>query len=143
MWQRQVRYTRRKHPNKPWHWKKNRSWGKLNPASEDTWVFGDKETGGYLLKFGWFKIERHVLVKGPASPDDSRLRAYWKGREKANQRGGLQSHSRPRLPQDEGVLLSEAGARRGPPSRSPRSAASTFTEITSPCVSVKRCRFLP
>jgi RNA-directed DNA polymerase len=83
MWQRQVRYTKRKHPNKPWHWKKGRYWGKLNPTSEDTWVFGDKETGRYLLKFGWFKIERHVLVKGTASPDDARLRDYWKGREKA------------------------------------------------------------
>jgi RNA-directed DNA polymerase len=83
MWQRQVRYTKRKPPNKSWHWKKNRSWGKLNAASEDTWVFGDKETGRYLLKFGWFKIERHVLVKGTASPDDSRLREYWKGREQA------------------------------------------------------------
>jgi len=72
-----------KHPNKPWHWKKSRYWGKLNPASEDTWVFGDKGTGRYLLKFGWFKIERHVLVKGTASPDDARLRAYWKGREQA------------------------------------------------------------
>lgn len=83
MWQRQVRYTKRKHPNKPWHWKKNRYWGKLNPAREDTWVFGDKETDRYLLKFGWFKIERHVLVRGAASPDDSRLREYWKGREQA------------------------------------------------------------
>ena len=86
MWQRQVRYTKRKHPNKPWHWKKNRYWGKLNPASEDTWVFGDKETGRYLLKFGWLKIERHVLVKGKASPDDPQLREYWKGREKAKAR---------------------------------------------------------
>ena len=24
MWQRQVRYTKRKHPNKPWRWKKSR-----------------------------------------------------------------------------------------------------------------------
>ncbi len=83
MWQRQVRYAKRKHPNKPWHWRKNRYWGKLNPASEDTWVFGDKDSGRYLLKFGWFKIERHILVKGNASPDDPQLRDYWKGREKA------------------------------------------------------------
>lgn len=83
MWQRQVRYTKRKHPNKPWYWKKSRYWGKLNPASEDTWVFGDKETGRYLLKFGWFKIERHILVKGTASPDNPQLREYWKGRDQA------------------------------------------------------------
>jgi RNA-directed DNA polymerase len=40
-------------------------------------------TIGYLLKFGWFKIERHTLVKGRSSPDDPQLREYWKGREKA------------------------------------------------------------
>jgi RNA-directed DNA polymerase len=44
-------------------------------------VFGDKQTGAYLLKFGWFPIERHTLVKGTSSPDDPRLRDYWKKRQ--------------------------------------------------------------
>jgi RNA-directed DNA polymerase len=81
--QREVRYAKRGHPNKPWHWIKTRYWGRWNPARQDHWVFGNKHTGHYLLKFAWFKIERHVLVKGTASPDDPNLRSYWLSREKA------------------------------------------------------------
>jgi RNA-directed DNA polymerase len=46
-------------------------------------VFGDKRTGGYLLKFSWFPIERHTLVKGTSSPDDPCLKAYWAKRQAA------------------------------------------------------------
>ena len=52
-------------------------------SRQDNWVFGDKPSGAYLLKFGWFPIERHVLVKGRSSPDDPSLKAYWLVREKA------------------------------------------------------------
>jgi len=55
----------------------------MNKGRKDNWVFGDKHTGSYLLKFKWIKIERHVLVKGRSSPDDPSLQAYWKAREKA------------------------------------------------------------
>src|SRR5437588_697455 len=41
---------------------------------------GDTRTGAYLLKFGWFPIERHILVRGTASPDDPSLRDYWRMR---------------------------------------------------------------
>ncbi len=30
-----------------------------------------------MLKFSWFNISRHVLVKGRSSPDDPQLRDYW------------------------------------------------------------------
>jgi RNA-directed DNA polymerase len=43
-------------------------------------VFGERQTGRHLLKFAWFKIERHVLVKDTASPDDPTLRLYWQTR---------------------------------------------------------------
>jgi hypothetical protein len=39
--------------------------------------------GVYLLKFGWFPVRRHVLVRGTASPDDPHLRAYWQQRTAA------------------------------------------------------------
>src|SRR5262249_19851287 len=84
MQHRATRYTRRMHPNKPWKWRKNRYWGRLNPGREDRWVFGDKHTGAYLLKFGWFKIVRHPLVRGRSSPDDPGLRDYWWARRKIN-----------------------------------------------------------
>src|SRR5215471_12178716 len=83
MFQREVRYAKRTHPNKPWKWLKGRYWDKLNPKRNDTWVFGDKTQETYLLKFSWFKIERHTMVKGKASPDDPALQEYWQKRQKA------------------------------------------------------------
>ena len=56
----------------------------MNPNRQDNWVFGDKHTGRHLLKFSWFKIVRHELVRGRASPDDPDLRDYWWERRKVN-----------------------------------------------------------
>jgi RNA-directed DNA polymerase len=80
------RYTRWTHPQKPKDWRQRKYWGRLNPDRADPWVFGDKQTGGYLLKFSWFPIERHTLVKGTASPDDPKLKDYWKERQAAKAR---------------------------------------------------------
>lgn len=75
MFVRATRYVRRTHPKKPRDWLDAKYWGKLNLERSDTWVFGDKHSGMHLVKFGWFSIERHSLVKGHASPDDPHLRA--------------------------------------------------------------------
>jgi RNA-directed DNA polymerase len=50
MWHRQQRDANRTHPNKSAKWKFARYGGKLSPKHEDRWVFGNKQTGGYLLK---------------------------------------------------------------------------------------------
>jgi RNA-directed DNA polymerase len=84
MHRRAKRYARHTHPRKPWKWIKARYWGKLNPERNDRWVFGDKRSGAYLLKFRWFKIVRHAMVRGTASPDDPDLREYWWERRKVN-----------------------------------------------------------
>ena len=84
MHRRAMRYARSTHPTKPAYWLRRRYWGKLNKERDDQWVFGDKRSGHHLLKFNWFKIERHVLVKGRASPDDASLREYWWQRRKVN-----------------------------------------------------------
>jgi RNA-directed DNA polymerase len=81
MFYKEDRYTRRAHPKKNKDWRHQRYWGRLHLERNDPWVFGDKQTGAYLLKFSWFPIERHVLVKGTASPDDPRLRDYWMKRQ--------------------------------------------------------------
>jgi len=73
----EMHFVRFSHPKKPWYWRKQRYWGRLNPHRKDTWVFGDKPSGHYLLRFQWFKIRRHVMVKGIFSPDDPGLREYW------------------------------------------------------------------
>jgi RNA-directed DNA polymerase len=86
MFHRQVRYANHRHPRKTSAWRRQKYWGRLNPDREDYWVFGDKHTGHYLLKFSWFTIERHTLVRGRASPDDPSLREYWWSRRKVNQR---------------------------------------------------------
>jgi RNA-directed DNA polymerase len=93
MYGRAYRYTKFTHPYKSWQWRQNRYWGKLNLKRNDRWVFGDKASGRYLLKFAWFPIERHQLVKGSASPDDARLTAYRVNRRKA-QAASLASQAR-------------------------------------------------
>jgi RNA-directed DNA polymerase len=49
-------------------------------------VFAAKRTGQYLLKFSGFRIERHRLVRGTASPDDPDWREYWWERRRVNSR---------------------------------------------------------
>jgi len=83
MYLREKIYTRRTQPTKPWYWRKAKYFGRLNLSRDDNGVFGDKRTGFYLLKFSWFPIKRHVLVRGNASPDDPSLRVYWAERAAA------------------------------------------------------------
>ena len=78
-----LRYTKRTHPNKSVRWQRQRYFGRFNLDRLDSWTFGDKQTGGYLLRFEWFPIERHALVRGKASPDDPSLRDYWENRQSA------------------------------------------------------------
>jgi RNA-directed DNA polymerase len=78
-----LRYTKRMHPKQSIKWQRQRYWGQFNLDRLDSWTFGDKRTGGYLLRFDWFPIERHTLVRGKASPDDPRLKAYWEERQAA------------------------------------------------------------
>ena len=58
------------HPRKGRRWVVGRYFGRFHPDRQDQWVFGDRDSGRYLPKFAWTKIERHMLVQGGASPDD-------------------------------------------------------------------------
>ena len=82
MWKLTYKWARFSHPSKPARWVTSRYYGKLCPTRNDTWVFGDRETGAYLLKHSWTSIRRHVLVKGRASPDDPDLAGYWEYRRR-------------------------------------------------------------
>jgi RNA-directed DNA polymerase len=77
MFRREARFAKYSHPTKSNAWRRARYWGQLNKRRDDRWVFGDKHTGAYLLKYRWTKIRRHVLVRGNSSPDDPALRKYW------------------------------------------------------------------
>jgi RNA-directed DNA polymerase len=80
VWRLLYKWARWRHRNKPRHWVVARYFGKFNKFRNDRWVFGDRDSGAYLVKFSWTGIERHVPVKGAASPDDPALASYWAGR---------------------------------------------------------------
>ena len=86
LFRRQVRFVNRTHPKKNTKWKKDKYWGRLNLQRKDNWVFGDKQTGNYMLKFSWTKIKRHPLISKRASPDDPSLIEYWSKRNKNRQK---------------------------------------------------------
>lgn len=107
MFHRAVRYVKHTHPNKPQHWRQSRYWGRLNLERCDRWVFGDKTTGMHLLKFSWFRISRHTLVKGKSSPDDPNLKSYWLKREKAKAKS--LTPSKQKIAQKQGGLCPQCG----------------------------------
>ena len=81
MFRRECRYINRTHPNKSRKWKDKRYFGAFNRDHPfDKWVFGDEAQRHYLWKFRWTKIQRHIKVKGAASPDDPSLTRYWEKR---------------------------------------------------------------
>jgi RNA-directed DNA polymerase len=86
MFRRTTRYTKHMHPGKSTAWQSARYWGQWNKGRKDRRVFGDKRTGHHLLKFHWFKIVRHVLIKGTASPDDASQTEYFWKRQRVNLR---------------------------------------------------------
>jgi RNA-directed DNA polymerase len=77
MWTLTYKWAKRGHQNKSRHWIVNRYFGSFNRSRRDRWVFGDRNSGAYLLKFAWTNIVRHPLVPGRASPDDPNLAEYW------------------------------------------------------------------
>jgi RNA-directed DNA polymerase len=82
VWKLTYKWATYRHPHKGRRWTTARYFAAFNPSKRDRWVFGDRETGAYLLKFAWTKITRHVLVKGWASPDDPALADYWTARRR-------------------------------------------------------------
>src|SRR6266487_1467871 len=85
MWKLTYKWARFGHPNKSRRWVSARYFGVFNTARRDRWVFGDRDSGAYLLKFAWTKIVRHTMVKGGASPDDPTLAGYWAQRRRREQ----------------------------------------------------------
>lgn len=81
-WQRCYKWACYVHPNKPRRWVVRRYFGRFNEDRSDRWVFGDADTGAYMVKFAWTEITRHVLVRGGASPDDPAQARYWAERRR-------------------------------------------------------------
>ena len=77
VWKLTYKWATWRHKNKPGRWIAGRYFGKFSKFRNDHWVFGDRDSGGYLVRFSWTGIERHVPVTGAASPDDPALASYW------------------------------------------------------------------
>ena len=82
LWRLAWKWAKFSHPNKPRRWIIARYFGMFNPARQDKWVLGSRETGFYLRKFAWTEIVRHRMVAGRASPDDPALTGYWQQRRR-------------------------------------------------------------
>ena len=84
MWKLTYKWATYSHENKPKAWIVKRYFGRFNPARQDRWVFGHRDSGAYLPKFAWTRIVRHYMVPGTASPDDPALAPYWADRRRRN-----------------------------------------------------------
>jgi RNA-directed DNA polymerase len=82
LWLLTYRWALRAHPNKSKTWVTGRYFGAFNASRQDRWVFGDRDSGAYLIRFVWTKIVRHQLVRGTSSPDDPALTDYWDQRRR-------------------------------------------------------------
>jgi RNA-directed DNA polymerase len=101
MWKLTYKWACYRHPKKSKHWITGRYFGKYNAFRNDHWVFGDRESGTFLVKSSWTPIVRHTLVKGAASPDDPALTEYWAKRRRRI-KPGLDSYNLRLLERQEG-----------------------------------------
>jgi RNA-directed DNA polymerase len=82
VWTLTYKWAKYRHSNKSKRWVVDRYFGLFNKSREDRWVFGDRTSGIYLLKYSWTSIVRHQMVPGTASPDDPTLVEYWAKRQR-------------------------------------------------------------
>jgi len=82
LWKLTYKWAKHSHPNKPVRWIVRRYFGKFSKTRQDQWVFGDRDSGAYMLRFSWTKIVRHQMVRGTASRDDPALSTYWADRRR-------------------------------------------------------------
>ncbi|OBQ22657.1 group II intron reverse transcriptase/maturase [Anabaena sp. AL93] len=89
VWQYLWRWAKRRHPNKNTKWVRKRYFKTLKG---NKWTFActisdrrGKEKDLVLYPIAYTSIERHIKVKGEASPDDPSLKDYW---EKRHQKFG-------------------------------------------------------
>ncbi|MBS2967135.1 hypothetical protein KGA66_29170 [Actinocrinis puniceicyclus] len=84
LWALTYKWALFRHNRRSKHTIVDRYFGRFHPDRRTRWVFGDRESGAYLLQFAWTKIVRHDLVKGRASPDDPAMAEYWAKRRRKN-----------------------------------------------------------
>lgn len=91
------RWAKRRHPNKSKRWIKQRYFKTIKGSY---WVFTclgknrGKEKSYTLYSIASTPIERHIKVKGEASPDDPSLKEYWKKRHQKYGKSYWEKNSR-------------------------------------------------
>ncbi len=55
-WKLTYKWATRSHPKKSKYWITTKYFGRFNRFRNDNWVFGDRESGAYLVKYSWTKI---------------------------------------------------------------------------------------
>jgi RNA-directed DNA polymerase len=107
MYERASKWARNSHRNKSSSWILHQYWDPTNPEPAERWTFRHRASGTFLQKFRWMYIKRHVLVRGTASPDDSRLKDYWRGR--MARKAAMLSPSRKKLSQRQDHVCPRCG----------------------------------
>lgn len=98
VWQYLWRWAKRRHPNKNTKWVRKRY---FKTIKGNKWIFATsisdrrgKEKDLILCPIAYTPIERHIKVKGEASPDDPTLREYWEIRQKKQGKSYWEKNSR-------------------------------------------------
>jgi RNA-directed DNA polymerase len=96
-WHYLWRWAKRRHPNKNTKWVRKRYFHTIDDVK---WTFAcqsekrGKKTMLALYPVSKVSIERHVKVKGDASPDDPSLREYWDKRHQKQGKSYWEKNSR-------------------------------------------------
>ena len=98
VWQYLWRWAKRRHPNKNTKWVRKRY---FKTIKGNKWTFATlssdrrgKEKDLILYPIAYTPIERHVKVKGEASPDNPSLKEYWELRQKKQGKSYWEKNSR-------------------------------------------------
>lgn len=98
VWQYLWRWAKRRHPNKNTKWVRKRY---FKTIKGNKWIFATsisdrrgEEKDLILYPIAYTPIERHIKVKGEASPDDPTLREYWEIRQKKQGKSYWEKNSR-------------------------------------------------
>lgn len=98
VWRYLWQWAKRRHPNKNTKWVRKRY---FKTISGNKWTFAStisdrrgKEKDLFLYPIAYTPIERHVKVKGEASPDDPSLKEYWELRHQKHGKSYWERNSR-------------------------------------------------
>ena len=98
VWRYLWRWAKRRHPNKNTKWVRKRY---FKTIKGNKWTFATttsdrrgKEKELTLYSIAYTPIERHIKVKGEASPDDPSLREYWELRQNKQGKSYWEKNSR-------------------------------------------------